>query len=158
MPDPSPETSTPAPSLSFSSLPAAISLQHNADLLTPFNAPNLSSLAPVLDDMIPTESRRSIATITHSAYPGPTSAPDLNASAEDDGSSLPVFHKEQDAVDLPSVNRAIHASTTSALYFRPQLPSVTDSDVAILGPSLREPNAERSEDPPGLSHCSYDIV
>ncbi|KAH9017487.1 hypothetical protein EDB83DRAFT_2556248 [Lactarius deliciosus] len=132
------QTFTPAPSLSFTSLPAAVSLQHDADLRTPFDAPNLSSLAPVLDDIIRTESHHSIiVTTSPNARPGPTSAPDLVASTEDDGSPQPGFRKETDVLDLPSVNRAIDASTTVTLDIRPQLPPVTDSDVAIPRPLLR---------------------
>ncbi|KAH9009767.1 hypothetical protein EDB83DRAFT_2680992 [Lactarius deliciosus] len=129
MPDPAPEPSTPAPSLSFTSLPAAVSLQHDADLRTPFDAPNLSSLAPVLDDIIRTESHHSIiVTTSPNARPGPTSAPDLVASTEDDGSPQPGFRKETDVLDLPSVNRAIDASTTLSrvLYFRNQTLSVQE--------------------------------
>ncbi len=173
MPSPTPETSTVAPPHSSTSLTAAVSLQHNPDLLTSSDQPNLpysASSNPVLDNILPTgpplsshpsmtrsdlspffpESHRStIVPTALSASPGPTSAPDLGAAAEDDGSPQPGLSKEKDALDPPSVNRAIHANTMATLDLSPQSPSlplVNDSDVAIAGRSLREPNAERTGD------------
>ncbi|KAH9055306.1 hypothetical protein EDB87DRAFT_1763480 [Lactarius vividus] len=58
MPNSTPETQILAPSLSSISLPSAFSLQHNADLLTPSDAPNLLSSASsnvVLDHTFPTD-------------------------------------------------------------------------------------------------------
>ncbi len=99
---------------------------------------------------------------TTSASRGPTSAPGLGATVEDDGSPKPGLRKEKDALDPPSVNRAIHANTMATLDLPPQslsLSSVTDSDMAIACHSLRELNAERKGDHPSHPpHCRYDIV
>jgi len=183
MPHPTPETSTSASPLSSTSPPAAISLQHNADLLTPSGVPNLpfsASSSPVLDNIPPTgpplsshspmtrsdlspsfpESHRSIkVTTAPSASPGPTSAPDPGAAAEGDGSPKPGLRKEKDALGPPLVNRANNMATPDLPPQSPSLPSATGSDVAIAGPSLRELNAERTGDhPPHPSHCRYDVV
>ncbi|KAI9435009.1 hypothetical protein BJY52DRAFT_1333260 [Lactarius psammicola] len=144
--------------------PAAVDPQHNAHLLAPSDPPNLPSSASshlVLNNIFPTESHRSmIVTIAPSASPGPTSAPDLGAAAaEDYGGPKPGLCKETDALDLPLVNHAIHASTLEHPLQSPSLPSVADSDVAVAGRSLWEPNAELSgDDPPHASHRRYDIV
>jgi len=186
IPNPTPETSTSAPPPSSTSPPAAVSLQHNPDLLTPSDPPSPPSSAPsnpLLDSILPTglllsshspitrsdlspfltRSHRSmIVTTTPSASPGPTSAPDLGAAAEDDGSPKPGLLKEKDALDPPSLNRAIHSNTIATLDLPPQSPSlqpVTDSDVAIASPSQKEPNAERTGDHSSHpQHCCYDIV
>ncbi len=177
MPYPTPETSPSAPPLSSTAPPAAVAVQNNAHLLT---SPSSASSNPDLDNILPTgpplsshspttrsdlspsrpESRRSMIALTApSASPGPTSAPDLGgAAAEDDDRPKPGLRKERDALDPPSVNGAIHATLDLPPQSR-SLPSVTDSDVAIAGRSLREPNGERTGDhPPHPSHCRYDIV
>ena len=177
-----PNTSTIATPLSVPSPPAAVSPQHNADPITPLEPPNLPSSTssnPVLDNILHTgpslssllpmtrsdPSHRSIIdTTTPSASPGGTSALDLGpgATTEGDGGPMLALHEEMDAIDPPSVNRAIHSNTMAIPDPPPQspsLPSVTDSDVAITGRSLREPNVERTEDrPPDSSHYQYDIV
>jgi len=183
MPNPTPETSTPAPPLSSTSPPAAVSLRHNADLLTPSDQPSLlysassnpfllptgpplSSHSPMtrsdLSPSCPESHRSTIVPTAPSASPGPSSAPDLGAAAEDDGSPKPGLRKEKDSLDPPSVNCAIHPNTMNTLDLPPQsssLSSVTDSDVAITGRSLRESNAERTGDRrPHPSHPPYDIV
>ncbi len=103
-----------------------------------------------------------MVTTAPSASPGPTSAHDLGAVAKDDGSLKPGLRKEKDALDPPSVNHAIHANDMATLDLPPQspsLPPVTDSDVAIVGRSLREPNAERTGGrPPDTSRGWYDMV
>ncbi|KAI9450670.1 hypothetical protein BJY52DRAFT_1419460 [Lactarius psammicola] len=147
---PTPETSKSAPS---STPPAAVTLQHNPDLLTSSDPPNLpssSSSNPALDNTLPT------GTTAPSASPRPTSAPDLGAAAEGDGSPQPGSHKEKDALGLPSVNRAIHANTTATLDLPPQSPSlrpITDSDAAVVGPSPWEPNTELTGDQRSSSAC-----
>ncbi|KAI9451762.1 hypothetical protein BJY52DRAFT_1351305 [Lactarius psammicola] len=94
---------------------------------------------------------------------GPSSASDLGATSEDDGSTKPGLRKEKDFLDTPSVtaNRAIHTSTAT-LDLPPQsrsLLSATDSDVPTAGPSLREPNAKLTGDHlPHLSHCQVYII
>ncbi|KAH9024180.1 hypothetical protein EDB84DRAFT_1507404 [Lactarius hengduanensis] len=133
-----PDTSTSTPPLSFTLPAAAVALQHNP----------------------PTESHRSIIVTTPSTSPGPTSAPDLSITAtEDGGIPKPGLCKGKD-VGPPTVNRAIHANTVTALDLPPQslsLPSEADSDIAaVAGPSQR---AERTGDHSShLSHCRYDIV
>src|SRR6266702_4334427 len=141
IPYPTPETSTSTPPLSFAPSPPAVSLQHNPDLLVPSSFPNLPSSAssnPVLDNILsigpplpspstmsqsdpspsfPQSHRSIIVTTSPSVSPGPTSAPDLGAATEADGSPKPGLRKEKDALDSPSVNRAIHANTTATLDF-----------------------------------------
>ncbi|KAH8993860.1 hypothetical protein EDB86DRAFT_2830033 [Lactarius hatsudake] len=74
----------------------------------------------------------------------------------------PSFQNDNDALDPPSVNRVNHGNTMSILDRPPQPPSlllVTDSDVVITGPSVREPDAERTGDHlRHPSHGQYDIV
>ena len=169
----SPETSTSSPPLFSTSRPAAIPLQHNAAHLPPFNPPDLPYSAPsnpVLDNILPTGlmqpshtplSRSDlslsfsgshcsmIVTTAPRASSGPTSAPDLGVSVE---------HDSRNTLDLPLVNRAIDASTIATPQ-PPSLSSVTDSDVAIVGRSLREQNAEHTADhPPGPSCYRYNMV
>ncbi|KAH8984225.1 hypothetical protein EDB92DRAFT_1819159 [Lactarius akahatsu] len=167
-----PDASTSTPPLSSTSLSVTVALQHNADLLTPSDPPNPPSSAssyPVLDNVLPSpplpshspttrpdlsssfpESHRAIIATAPSTSPGPSSALDLlSIAARDDGSCR---HKD---VGLPSVNRAIHASTMTTLDLPPQSlsrPSVADLDiVAIAGPSER---VERTGDhSPHPSHC-----
>ncbi|KAI9445737.1 hypothetical protein BJY52DRAFT_410901 [Lactarius psammicola] len=142
VPNPTPGTSTCAPPLSSTSPPAAVAFQHNPDLLTFSDPPNLPSSAssnPVLDNILPTdlplssylpitrsdlcpsfpESHRSIVVTTApSTSLGPTPAPDLRASAEDDGSPTSL-RKEKDTLNPPSVNRAIHANNMDTLDLPP---------------------------------------
>lgn len=86
----------------------------------------------------------------------------MGAVSENNGSLKPGLHKEQDVLAPPSVNRSIHPNTMATLDLplqSPALPSITDSDVAIAGRSLREPNAEHTADrPPDRSCYQYDMV
>ncbi|KAI9453485.1 hypothetical protein BJY52DRAFT_1214146, partial [Lactarius psammicola] len=97
-PHPTFETSASAPLLSSTSPPAPAVLQHNPDLLPPSDPPILPSSVlshPVLDNLLPTESHRSIiVTTAPSTSPGPRSAPDLSTTAEDDGGPRPGLRKE----------------------------------------------------------------
>ena len=152
-PFPTPETSTSAP-LS-SSPPYAVALQYNTDQLTspdPPNLPSLASLNPVLDAMFPTgsplsfhspitqpnssssfpESRRSIIiSITPSASPGMSFAPDQDAPTASAHCSI----EERDAFDCPSVNRS-NTTVTPNFSLQSSLPlSTVNSDVAIVSPS-----------------------
>ncbi|KAI9449220.1 hypothetical protein BJY52DRAFT_1420069 [Lactarius psammicola] len=138
VPKPAPGTSTCAPPPSSTSPPAAVALQHNPDLLTPsdpLDLPSSASSNPVLDNILPTESHRSIVVTTAPcASLGPTSAPDLRASVEDDGSPTPSSREEKETLNPLSVNRAIHANTMATLDLPPQSPSLspaTDTNVAI---------------------------
>ncbi len=161
MPHPTPETSISFPSLSSTSPPAAVALQINLDLLTPSDPPNLPSSNPVLDNIppgsplssrppmtrsdlspsFPESDRSTIVTTAPCAFPGPTPPPDFGAAAEDDGIPRPDLRKENDP---PSVNRAIQANTLDLPPQSPSLPSVTDSNIAIAGPSLREAYTKRT--------------
>ncbi|KAH9071378.1 hypothetical protein EDB83DRAFT_2363058, partial [Lactarius deliciosus] len=152
---PTPETSI-FPPLFPTSPPAVIALKQHAELPTPAGPPNLAPLASsgrVLDNM------PIIVTAAPSASPaGPTSAPNLDAATEDDGSHKPGFQNDNDAFDPPST-RAIHANTMPILDLPPQPPLVTDSEVVITGPSVWEPDAERTGDHlRHPSHGQYDIV
>ncbi|KAH9027125.1 hypothetical protein EDB84DRAFT_1609050, partial [Lactarius hengduanensis] len=160
------EPSISSPPLSPTSSPAAFSLRQNTEPLMPSVPPNHSSPASsnqVLS-VLPTESRHPIvATAAPSASPRLTSAPDLGAAADDDGSRKPGLRKDKDAVDPPSVNRAIHGNTMSTPYPPPESPSqpsVTDSDLVITGRSPRGPLAiaERTGDhPPHPSQPDHRI-
>ena len=185
MPYPTPETSTSVHPRFFTSQPTAVSLQHNADPLTPSNLLSLPSPAsnPVLNNIPPTgpslsthssitrydfslpfpESHRPITiNSAPSASPGPTSGPDPGIAAEDDGSLMPDLPKKKEALDPLSVNRAIDTNNIATPDHSPQsppAPSVTDLDIAITAVSLREPNAGHTGDhPPGPSRYQYDIV
>ncbi|KAH9009759.1 hypothetical protein EDB83DRAFT_2452495 [Lactarius deliciosus] len=150
--DPIPETSTPAPPLSSTSLPTAVSLQHNAGLSTPFNAPNIPSSNPVPNDIVPTEPPSSmIVTSAPSTSPGLTSAPDVDATAKDDGRTQLGLRKERDALAALEVDQAIH---TRVALGPPPSRSITKLGVVIAGPS-REPDADH---PPHTSHGRYDMV
>ncbi|KAH8991016.1 hypothetical protein EDB92DRAFT_1816526 [Lactarius akahatsu] len=178
MPHATPATSTSPLPLSFTSSPTAVAVQHNPELLAQSDLPNLPYSAfvnPVLDNTLSTgpppsshlpmtqsdlspscqESHHSLtATAAPSAPPWPTFAPDMGAATEDNASSKPSSRKENDALDPPSVNRAITVTLDLLPQF-PSLPLVTDSDVAIAGPSLREHAGDHSPHPPHLPH---DIV
>ncbi|KAH9034805.1 hypothetical protein EDB84DRAFT_1676119 [Lactarius hengduanensis] len=153
-------TSTPPPS---STSPTAVTLQHNADPLAPSDPPNRSSSAshPILGN---TESHRSaVVPAAPSTSTGPSSAADLSATAKDDGSPKPGPGEDSERdvhPDTPSAIRAIHANNMAILALPPHsssLQSGTDVNPTIAGPSLREPNAERTGDLDPL-HYPYDIV
>jgi hypothetical protein len=69
---------------------------------------------------------------------------------------------ENDAVDPPSVNHTIDANTMPTLDLSPQSPlplSITDSNVATVGPISQGPIVEHTGDhPPHQSHFRYDVV
>ncbi|KAH9031390.1 hypothetical protein EDB83DRAFT_2525764 [Lactarius deliciosus] len=170
---PTPETSI-SPPLLPTSPPAVIALRQHAGPPTPSDPPTfppLASLGRVPDNMLPTGAPLSslsddpildltgpiIVAAPPSASPGPTSAPNLDAATEDDGSQKSGFQNDNDALD-PFSTRAIHANIMPILD-RPPLLLVTDSDVVITGPSVREPDAERTGDHlRHPSHGQYDIV
>ncbi|KAI9434519.1 hypothetical protein H4582DRAFT_1978320, partial [Lactarius indigo] len=158
IPYPTSVTSTSTPLRSSTSPSAAVTLQHNADLLAPSDLSNHPSAScPILDNTLPTEIMP-----TTSALTGPVSAPDLHAAIEDDGGLKLGPRNENDALGSPSAIHSIHANTMATLDTPPQSPllSATDMDPAITGPSTREPNAEGTGEgrPPQPFHCSYDIV
>ncbi|KAH9057276.1 hypothetical protein EDB87DRAFT_1632647 [Lactarius vividus] len=153
---PTSATSTSASPLSPTSPSTPLALQHNVDPLAPSNPPNLPHLATsnsVLDNILPTGvplpssslvtrpylslsfpgSRRPIiVSVSPSIFPRPTSPPDLGAAVEDGGDEKPGLRKEEDAIDPPSLNRAIHAMVTDP--------------------------PPRSLSPPRLSQYPYDVV
>ncbi|KAH9025198.1 hypothetical protein EDB84DRAFT_1440463 [Lactarius hengduanensis] len=138
-----PETSTSTLPLPSTSPHPSLALQHNTDLLTLSDPPNLSSSAsshPLLDSILPT---------------GPMSAPDLSTTAAEGGDiPRPGLLMGKDVSPL-TVNRAIHANSMTALDLPLQslsLPSEANSDMAaVAGPSQR---AERTGDhSPHPSHC-----
>ncbi|KAH9071424.1 hypothetical protein EDB83DRAFT_2517226 [Lactarius deliciosus] len=170
---PTPETSTSSP-LFHTSPPAVIHVGPPTPS-DPLNLPLLASLGRVLDNMLPTGAPLSslsddpilhltgpiIVAAAPSASPGPTSAPNLDAATEDDGSHQPGFQNDDDGLD-PFSTRAIHANIMPILDRPPRPPSltlVTDSDVVVTGSSMREPDAEHTgyhlRHP---SHGQYDIV
>ncbi|KAH9009757.1 hypothetical protein EDB83DRAFT_2452483 [Lactarius deliciosus] len=110
-----------APSLSSTSTPAPIPHQHTARRLTPSDPPDPPSSAscnPVLDNVLHTVT-------TAGASPGPTSAPGVNARAQDDGSPQPGLPKEEDALDPPSMNHAVLANTMVTQDLPLQSPSLS---------------------------------
>ncbi|KAH8988774.1 hypothetical protein EDB86DRAFT_3104692 [Lactarius hatsudake] len=119
------ESTISAPPLSSTSPPTVLSLQHDGpNLLSPAES-NL-----ILDDVLPTVTAAR-------ASSGPTSAPDLSAAAEDDVNPKSSSLNGKDTLDPPSVNISIHANTMPTLDRPPSLLSVTDSDIAIAGPSFK---------------------
>ncbi|KAF8260514.1 hypothetical protein EI94DRAFT_1748217 [Lactarius quietus] len=156
MPYPTPEASTSAPPLPSASPPAAVSLHHNEDTLTPSNLPDPqpSASGPYLDNILPTVTVTSVV----STPLGPTSAPDSGPAAKNSGSS----RRDQHVLDPPSVNRTIDPNTSATLDISPQsqpLSSVTDSEMDVAGRSTREPNAGHTkDDPPDRSRYRYDMV
>ncbi|KAH9048995.1 hypothetical protein EDB84DRAFT_29521 [Lactarius hengduanensis] len=125
--------------------------------------PLSSSPSPITRfDLSPSfpESHRSVMVTAHpSATPAPTSAPDLGATAEDDGIPKPGLCKGKEVLNPPSANSAIHANTMVTLDLPLQSPSlqlVPGPDVAIAGQSLR---TERTGDQsPRPSHRRYEII
>jgi hypothetical protein len=159
---PTPETFISAPPRSSTTPLVAVPLQHNADSLTPSDSLNLSPSAstPVLDNILLGESHRPLTGLSApSASLVPIFGPDLGTSVEGDCSSTPAFRKGNDAVDPPSVDHLTDANALPTPQ-SPPLPSATDPDVAIVGRSLRGPNAEHDTGghPPGPSPYQYDIV
>ncbi|KAI9431355.1 hypothetical protein H4582DRAFT_1250322 [Lactarius indigo] len=161
IPRPTYATLTSAPPLFTTSPPAAVTLQHNADLMTPSDPPNHPSASyPILYNTLPTELHRSkiIPTIP-SASTGPASASDLRAIVEDDGSLEHGPRNENDIHEPPSAIHAIYANTLVTPDPPQHSPSVADMDPTIASLSPREPNTEHTGDhPPQLLHCPYDIV
>ena len=99
-----------------------------------------------------------IVTTAPRASSGLASAPDLGASVEHDGWTKPELLEEMNRLDLPLVNRAIDANTIATPQSLPPS-SITDSDVAIVGRSLGEPNTEHpAAHPPDPSRYMYDMV
>jgi len=161
-----PETVISAPPRSSTSPLVAVPLRHNADPLTPPDSLNLSSSASnaVLDNRLLRESYRPMTGLSApSASLVPTSEPDPGTSIEDDCGSTPAFRTGNDAIDSLSEYHVIDVNAMPTLVIPPQspsLPSATDPDVAIVGRSLREPNAEHDtgDNSPDPSPYQYDIV
>ncbi|KAH9012541.1 hypothetical protein EDB84DRAFT_1535673 [Lactarius hengduanensis] len=138
------------PTLSSTSPPAVFAIQHDDDLLfsiidCPTGVPP-SSLSPMtrpyLSPSSPESRRLIVVTAAPGASPGPTSNPGV--ATEDDDSQKPGLRENKDALDPLSVNRVIHANTMT---------------LAITGPSMWEPDAERTGDPPlHPSRGRYNIV
>ncbi|KAH8987029.1 hypothetical protein EDB92DRAFT_1877402 [Lactarius akahatsu] len=149
-----PETSI-SPPLFPTSPPAVIALEQHAGPTMPSDSPSLLPLASsglALDNMLPT------VAAAPSAFPGSASAPNPDAATEDDGSHKPGFQNDNDALD-PFSTRAIHANTMPILDPPPHPPLVTESDVAITGPSVWEPDSERTGDHLRHPiHGQYNIV
>ncbi|KAI9434085.1 hypothetical protein H4582DRAFT_1982330 [Lactarius indigo] len=150
-----PKSSIRTPPLPSISLPAVFPLQHNQDPLAPSDRPNLPFSAtynPVLDNILPTESHRSIVvTAVPSASSISASILDLHATAEDDSSQKPDFRENKDALNPPSVNQATQGNTMPTL--------VADLITAIAGPSMWEPITEHiGNHPPHPSRNRYNIV
>ncbi|KAH9071405.1 hypothetical protein EDB83DRAFT_248537 [Lactarius deliciosus] len=134
---PTPETSTSSP-LFHTSPPAVIHVGPPTPS-DPLNLPLLASSDRVLDNMPPTGAPLSslsddpilhltgpiIVAAPPGASPGLTSAPDLGAAAEDDGSRKPGLRKDKDAVDPPSVNRAFTEETNTGANRRSSPASFT---------------------------------
>ncbi len=178
-----PSAYTPPPtSMASTSTPGAVAVQHIADRRTPsdvLDVPSLPSPIQVLDDIPPTCPRASSnSPVTgsdhassspgpHSSFlapasPGPSrlrvsSAPDLGAVIEVEGSAKAALHKERDALDPPS---AIRENIMAAPDLPPHSPpSSLVTDVAITGPSWRSLGDEHTGDhPPHPSRGQYNIV
>ncbi|KAH9017475.1 hypothetical protein EDB83DRAFT_2437588 [Lactarius deliciosus] len=120
---------TSAPSLPSTSPPPAIPHQHTALRLTLSGPPDLPSSAssnPVLENVLHTgPPSKLMVTTTPGASPWLASAPDVNARAQDDGSPQPGLPKEEDALDLPSMNHAVLANTMATQDLPLQSPSLS---------------------------------
>ncbi|KAH9169003.1 hypothetical protein EDB89DRAFT_2231544 [Lactarius sanguifluus] len=100
--------------------PTTVSLQHNADLLTPSDAPNLPTSAssnPIPDNILPT------VTTAPNASPKQTSETELGA-AGDNGHLKPGSRKEKDVLDPYLAICPFYASTTATLDLPPKSPSL----------------------------------
>ncbi|KAH9054615.1 hypothetical protein EDB83DRAFT_2392918 [Lactarius deliciosus] len=147
---------------------SAYTVLDNILLTGPPLSSRLSIARSGLSSSYPESHHSMIVTSAPSASPESTSVPDLGAAVVDDGIAKPGLRKEQDTFDPPfvhvnpSVNRSIYTNPMPTLDLPPQppsLPSVTDSDITIAGPSIWESNVERIGDrPPHLSHGQYNIV
>ncbi|KAH9018866.1 hypothetical protein EDB84DRAFT_1442293 [Lactarius hengduanensis] len=91
-----------------------------------------------------------IVAVAPSVSPGPTSAPDLGAAVEGGGNKKPGPLKEEDAIDPPSLNRAIHANTmvTNLSSQSPSPPHFSQHPAQV---------AESMSVPPGAA-CSWVII
>jgi hypothetical protein len=187
-PTPGASTSARPRPRSYTSPPAAFSLQDKEVLLTPSGSPNLPSLAsdPVLDDTLligPSLSSHSPITRSNQSLSFPeshrsiigacepsaslvltSSGPNPGTPPEDDSSPTLGSRKEKDALNPPSVHHAIDANdipipTPDLPPPSPSLPPATDLDVSATLRSLKEPDAELTGDhPPGPSHYQSDMV
>jgi len=182
---PEPLASTHPTSMASTSPPGAVAVQHIADRRTSsdvLDVPSLPSPTPVLDNMLPTGPHSSLdSPVTGSDHPSSsspeshssplapavpslphprlTSAPDLGAAAEGDGSTKAAFRKrkEEDTLYSSSEIRNNIITTSDPPPQSPSPPSVTD--IAIAGPSQRTLDAEHTKDnPPHPSHGQFDIV
>ncbi|KAF8272065.1 hypothetical protein EI94DRAFT_1718917 [Lactarius quietus] len=136
--------------------PGAVAVQHITGRRTSPDVqgvPTLPSRDLVVDNMFPTESHSSLSA---PAVPGPSlpllsSAPDLSAAAEGEGSAKAALH-ERNALDSPSAIRGTIMAAPD-LPPRPSPSSVTN--VTSAGPS---PRSEKPGDQPlRHSHGLYDI-
>ncbi|KAN0140623.1 hypothetical protein V8E53_001832 [Lactarius tabidus] len=116
--------------------------------------------------LTPSESHRSIIAACEptASLVLTSSGPDPGTPPEDDSSPTLGLRKEKDALDPPSVHQAIDANdipirTPDPPPPSPSLPPATDVEIATIGHSLKEPDAEHTGDhPPGPSHYQYDMV
>ncbi|KAI9438449.1 hypothetical protein BJY52DRAFT_1323671 [Lactarius psammicola] len=170
---PEPSAATPPTSISFTSPPGAVAVQHIIDYRTSPDVlaiPSLPSPTPVPDNMLPTgpssfldppvtETDRTSSPESHSsllapAAPGSSRAwlsfvPDLSAAAEREGTTDAALHKERDALMV------IRENTIAALDIPPQSlsPSLV-TDIAIAGSSWYSLGVEHTGDrPPHPSHA-----
>ncbi|KAH9017474.1 hypothetical protein EDB83DRAFT_2437573 [Lactarius deliciosus] len=122
------------------------------------NVPSLPSSTAVLNNMPPTGSH-SLLLVPASPSPSrlqPSSAPDLDAATEGEGTAKAALHKESDALDTPS---AILENVMTTPDLPPQFPSPSVTDAAAAGPSWRPLGTEHTgHHPPHPSHDQYDIV
>ncbi len=180
---PEPLASTQPPTSIVPTSPlGAVAVQHITERRTSsdvLDVPSLPSPTPVLNNMLHTGPQSSLnSPVTRSDHassfpeshssllapaapnrprPRQSSALDLGAAAEGEGSAKAALHKERDALDPAS---AILENIIAPPDLPPQSLSPSSvTDVAIAGPSRCSLGAEHTGDhPPHTSHGQYDIV
>ncbi|KAH9168316.1 hypothetical protein EDB89DRAFT_1909383 [Lactarius sanguifluus] len=139
--------------------PVAVAVQHITGRRASLDVPD----APVLPSpslvLFPTESHSSMLapTAPSPSHPQLSSAPDINASAEGEGSAKVALHKEKAAHDSPSM---IQENTMTAPGLPLQSPPpLSITDITTTGPSSRSLDVEHTGDhSPHPSYGQYDII
>ncbi|KAI9445694.1 hypothetical protein BJY52DRAFT_1420701 [Lactarius psammicola] len=158
---PEPSASSPPISISSTSPPGAVSLQHIAEHCTPpddpdFRAPSSPTLVP--NNTLPTESHSLMPTPAASGpfYPQLSSTPpDPETATEGKGSAKAVLRKEMTAFHSPAIREDV--MTPDLPPQSPSPPSIIN--VAIAGLSQGPLDAKQTgHRPPRPSHGQYDIV
>ncbi|KAH9045874.1 hypothetical protein EDB83DRAFT_2317756 [Lactarius deliciosus] len=138
--------------------PVAVAIQHSTGRRTSLDVPDVPLVPSPSLVLFPTESHSSMLapTAPNPSHPRLSSAPDLDASAEGEGSAN-VALKERAAHDSPLTTQE---NTIAAPDLPPQSPSpLSITDIASASPSPRSPDVEHTGDhSPHPSYGQYDII